>query len=198
MKNKFLFCGGVLLIAAALCFTAYNLWDEKRAGDSVEELLWQYQELQSAPRTKKTEESRDFGMPVVEIDDNLYIGVLEIPLLDISLPVMDEWDYDRLKTAPCRYEGAVSLDNMIIAAHNYRSHFGRLHKLEIGDEVAFIDVEDNRIEYQVTEVIYLNGSEVDEIENGEWDLTLFTCSIDSQRRIVVRCARRMEGEDKDV
>ena len=45
MKSKFWVYGRLLLIAASLCLTAYNLWDEKRAGDSAEELLLQYQVL---------------------------------------------------------------------------------------------------------------------------------------------------------
>lgn len=189
MKNKFWIYGGLLLIAAALCLTAYNLWDEKRAGDSAEELLLQYEKLQSASSGLKPEVSQDSGMPAVEIDSNLYIGVLEIPSLDISLPVMEEWSYARLKIAPCRYKGSVFEDNMIIAAHNYRFHFGGLYKLETGDEVVFTDAEDNRFTYQVAEVIRLGGNDVEEMESGEWDLTLFTCTADGQRRVAARCIR---------
>lgn len=189
MKNKFWFCGGLLLIAAALCFTVYNLWDEKRAKDSAEELLLQYQELQSASLDLEPETSQDSEMPAVEIDNNLYIGVLEIPFLGISLPVMEEWSYDGLKIAPCRYMGSAFQDNMIIAGHNYRFHFGGLRKLETGAEVIFTDTEDNRFEYQVTEVTYIDGSDVEGMEAGEWDLTLFTCTLDSQRRVVVRCSK---------
>lgn len=189
MKNKIWIIGGLLLIAAALCLTLYNFWDEKRAGDSAEKLLWQYQELQSQVINLEPEESDDSGMPALEIDDSLYIGILEIPSLGIVLPVMKEWSYAGLKQAPCRYQGSVSQDDMIIAGHNYRFHFGGLHKLVTGDEVVFTDVEDNRFEYQVAEVTCLEGSDVEEMEAGEWDLTLFTCTTDGQNRVTVRCTR---------
>lgn len=189
MRRKFWICGGLLLIAFALCFTTYNLWDEKRAGESVENLLLQYRELQADPFELETEVSRDSGLTAVEIEDNLYIGLLEIPFLSISLPVMENWSYDGLKIAPCRYQGSVSMNNMIIAAHNYRFHFGGLYKLAAGSEVIFMDVQGNRSAYQVTEVIRLDGDDVEGMENGEWDLTLFTCTLDSQRRVVVRCKR---------
>ena len=39
----------------------------------------------------------DPNMPTVEID-----GYLSVPSVGLELPVMAEWDYDRLKTAPCR------------------------------------------------------------------------------------------------
>ena len=189
MKSKYWIYGGLLLIVSALCFTIYNLWDEKRAGESTEKLLLQYRELQAAPLDLETEVSQGSGMAAVEIENNLYIGVLEIPFLSISLPVMENWSYDGLKIAPCRYQGSVSLDNMIIAAHNYRFHFGGLNKLEAGAEVIFTDVQEKRSEYRVAEVIRLDGDDVEGLENGEWDLTLFTCTLDSQRRVVVRCKR---------
>ena len=41
-------------------------------------------------------------MPTVTIDGYDYIGYVEAPVLGLKLPVMAEWDYDRLKIAPCR------------------------------------------------------------------------------------------------
>ncbi len=189
MKNKIWICGGLLLIAAALCLTLYNFWDEKRAGDSAEKLLLQYQELQSGDSDSELEDSSDSEMPALKIDDSLYIGVLEIPPLGITLPVMKEWSYAGLKEAPCRYQGSVSQNDMIIAGHNYRFHFGGLHELKAGDAVIFTDVEDNQFAYQVAEVICLEGSDAEKMEAGDWDLTLFTCTTDGKNRVTVRCIR---------
>lgn len=186
-KSKVWICGGLLLIAAALCLTLYNFWDEKRAGDSAEKLLLQYQELQVKTSDSELEDSGDLKMPALEIDGSLYIGVLEIPSLGVTLPVMKEWSYAGLKQAPCRYQGSAFQEDMIIAGHNYRFHFGGLHNLKAGNEVVFTDVEDNRYEYQVTEVVCLEGSDVEGMEAGEWDLTLFTCTTDGQSRVTVRC-----------
>lgn len=191
MKSKFWVYGRLLLIAASLCLTAYNLWDEKRAGDSAEELLLQYQVLKFEIQDLELEEAEasDSEMADVEIDSRRYVGILEIPSLGIILPVMKEWSYAALKEAPCRYQGSVSQDDMIVAGHNYRFHFGGLHKLKAGDGVIFTDVEDNRFEYQITEVVRLEGSDVEKMESGNWDLTLFTCTTDGQNRVTVRCRR---------
>ena len=192
MKNKFWLYGGLLLIAAALCLTVYNLWDEKRAGDSAEELLQQYQALKSGTPDSEPEEAEASDSEVADIaaDSRKYAGVLEIPSLGIILPVMEEWSYEGLKEAPCRYQGSAAQDDMIIAGHNYRFHFGGLHKLEADDEVVFTDAEDHRFEYQVTEMVRLEGGDVEKMESGNWDLTLFTCTTDGQNRVTVRCKRK--------
>lgn len=68
-------------------------------------------------------------MPVKTINGRDYIGVLSIPSLELELPVISQWDYPALKVAPCRYSGSLYQDNLIICAHNYASHFGKLKEL---------------------------------------------------------------------
>ena len=59
----------------------------------------------------------------------------------------------------------------------------------------FTDVEVNRYEYGVEEVLTLEGTAVEEMEAGDWDLTLFTCTIGGRLRVTVRCSRT-EGENE--
>lgn len=189
MKNKIWLYGGLLLIAAALCFTIYNFCEEKRAGDSSREILQQYQTLYSVTGSSETDIDRTGadGMPAVIVDGTLCIGILEIPALEITLPVWKEWSYANLKTAPCRYKGSASQNDLIIAGHNYRHHFGGLRSLKAGDKVFFTDAGGVTYGYQVALVERLEGGDVTGMETGEWNLTLFTCTTDSQRRVTVRC-----------
>ena len=131
----------------------------------------------------------DMEMPTVTIDGNLYIGVLTIAALDLSLPVMEDWSYPKLKISPNRYQGSAYTGNMIIAGHNYRKHFGNLRSLTTGDEVLFTDVDGNLFTYAVVEIEVLKGTELERIKSGDWDLTLFTCTLGGENRVTVRCVR---------
>lgn len=128
-------------------------------------------------------------MPVKEKNGQAYIGVLEIPALNLTLPVISEWDYDRLKKAPCRYDGSAYLDNLVIAAHNYKTHFGNLKKLNAGDSVIFTDAVGNRFEYEVVLTETLMPRDVKEMKSGEFALSLFTCTVGGSYRVTVRCDR---------
>lgn len=128
-------------------------------------------------------------MPVVEKDGQAYIGVLEIPSLDLTLPVISEWNYARLKKAPCRYAGSAYTDNLVISAHNYKAHFGRIKELDRGSLVAFTDADGNRFEYQVVLKETLSPGDVKEMKSGEFDLSLFTCTVGGSHRVTVRCDR---------
>ena len=81
------------------------------------------------------------------------------------------------------------MDNLIIAGHNYRGHFGSLNQLTLGDMVQLTDAAGNVFSYAVSKIEELPGSALKEMEAGEWDLTLFTCTMSRISRITVRCDR---------
>jgi len=195
-KGTWLMTGGLLLIAAALLLTCYNLWDERRATNSAGEALRELETLRpEEPETVEETEIPDYlldpgrEMPAVEVDGKRYIGVLELPSLGLELPVMESWSYPNLRVAPCRYGGSAYQDDLIIAAHNYASHFGRLKELKIGDEARFTDTEGNLFRYAVAELETLGKYDVEEMAAGDWDLTLFTCTYGGQSRVTARCLR---------
>lgn len=127
---------------------------------------------------------------VVDIDGYGYIGYLTFPTLDLQLPVMSEWDYARLKISPCRYVGSVLTDDIVIAAHNNR-HFGPINDLELGDSVIFTDMNGYTVYYEVVESSILAPTAIEEMTSGEFDLTLFTCTLGGASRVTVRCDRVM-------
>ena len=82
---------------------------------------------------------------------------------------------------------------MIIAAHNYASHFGNLKYLQEGDEVTFTDMDGNVFRYEVALQETLQPTAITEIQQGDWDLTLFTCTYGGQSRVTVRCQAMAEA-----
>ena len=195
---------GLLLIAVALFLTAYNLYDEQRAEQSALQVIDRLEDY--LPSEVPTEASTepiveqapmpsdapdyvlcpDMEMPVETINGIDYIGVLQIPSLELELPIASEWNYPNLKTAPCRYSGSAYLNNMIICAHNYSSHFGKLKSLSEGDVATFTDMAGNVFIYKMVERETLNPTDIEEMEDGDWDLTLFTCTVGGKTRVTIR------------
>ena len=126
---------------------------------------------------------------MVVLDGYEYVGYVEIPALGLKLPVMSEWDYTRLKVAPCRQLGSSRTDDLVIAAHNYENHFGRLKKLSEGDTVIFTDMEGVVNTYSVKKIETLNPNEVDAVQNSGYALVLYTCTKGGKTRVTVFCDR---------
>ena len=201
---------GQLLVAAALFLAAYNLYDEARAKRSATEIMASLEAdipgVLSPEPFEITEETNtaalleeveipdyllnpDMEMPVENIDGIDYIGVLRIPTLELELPIISEWSYQKLKIAPCRYSGSAYQDDLIIAAHNYNSHFGNLKNLREGDTATFTDMDGNVFTYEMVELEILQPTDIEGMESGEWDLTLFTCTIGGSSRVTARFER---------
>ena len=188
---------GLLLLAAALFLTVYNRMASYEAGETSRQVIEQLCETLPTESAAETEAPAipeyllDAGreMPVQTIGGKDYIGVLTIPSLELELPVISQWDYPALKVAPCRYSGSLYQDNLIICAHNYASHFGKLKELQPGDIVLFTDMDEHVVTFQVVERETLNPMDAEGMEAGDWDLTLFTCTIGGQTRVTIRLER---------
>ncbi len=119
----------------------------------------------------------------------LYIATLYIPSLELVLPVNAEWNMENLRIVPCRYTGSIFEDDMVICAHNYNSHFGRLKYLKAGDIVYLTDMDGKTVQYEVIAQEVLGAYSFEEMTSGDWDLTLFTCTVSGSKRVTVRCVR---------
>ena len=194
---------GGLLLLAALLLTIYNIYDANRAQQSAEKIAAALFEEIKANKDEKTEIEQtlpdymvypEVEMPLIEIDGEQYIGFLEIPALNLSLPILGgEWKEQRLKRAPGLYEGSVYMDDMIIAGHNYRSHFSGLKKLEPGTEICFIDGNGTVFSYELAWVEVIDEMDVAQMSDKTegWDLTLFTCTYGGRERYTLRCVKQV-------
>ena len=179
---------GLAAVAAGLIWMGFNLWDSHRAGaeaQRVYQVLLRYS--QENPPAPDGVWSAEEEMPAVEIEDHRYIGILSVPSLELELPVMESWSYPDLKLSPCRYTGSAYTGDMVICAHNYATHFGKLKYLREGEEIAFTDLDGNLFSYTVAQTDTLPPTALEELTGGGWDLTLFTCTVGGQARLAVRC-----------
>ncbi len=128
----------------------------------------------------------------ITVNEYYYVGYISLPSLGIELPVLDGWSYPSLQISPCLYSGNPQDNNMIIAAHNYNNHFGQIGNLNSGDEIYFTDCDGKTYGYNIVNTQYIGGYDADSMFRGsenEWDLTLFTCTLDGRTRVTVRAQR---------
>ena len=192
---------GAVLILSALLLLIYNRCEDVRAGQEAESLLASVeaaisaQEMAAPNKPESTEALSlplDPEMPVVTLGGYEYVGYVEIPTLGLKLPVMAEWDYTRLQIAPCRQFGSSRTDNLVIAAHNYDTHFGKLKELSKGDTVIFTDMEGIVSTYCIEKLETLSPDAVDTVLNSGYDLVLYTCTKGGRTRVIVFCDRAAE------
>jgi sortase A len=186
---------GAIFLAAAICFAGINIRDNylaERAALDISEALMDAITVNANRERQAGVTSAELlsGDPVVTVGHAGYIGLLEIPALGLTLPVRADWSYDQLRESPCRFSGSCQDNNLVICAHNYPSHFGKLLDVDIGVDI-YLTTADSRIHHYIVENReILPPTDVEGMisrEQGEWNLTLFTCTIGGRTRCAVRC-----------
>lgn len=187
---------GAAMICGSLGLLLFNQQQQTMAARSVDAVMPQLVTAiheskrlpeESQPPQKLPLQQRE--MVAQEIDGHNYIGFVGIPALELELPVMADWTYPQLKIAPCRFTGSIFTDDLVIMAHNFERHFGRIRDLKPGDTVTFTDMEGQTISYEVVVLDILHPTAVEDMTAGEYDLTLFTCTYGGKSRVTVRCDR---------
>ena len=191
---------GLVCLSGALGLFVYNYLEGERAAAASAAVMPKISAaIESNSQNQPQKPSQDGeqipvpaepGQPVmktVEIDGHDYIGYLAIPKLGLELPVMSEWSMENLKIAPARYYGTTMEENLVLVAHNYKKHFGPIRRLKAGDEVFFVDMENNATIYQVVATDAVAPTAVEEVTAGAYDLALVTCTYGGNTRLVVYC-----------
>ena len=187
---------GVICLLSAAGLAGYNVWDANRArktaaeglsavAQHIEEARSEAAETPVTPLPAREEKQ----MPTFTADGREYVGAVEIPSLGISLPVLSAWSYANLKIAPCYYSGSCYTNDLVLCAHNYRSHFNALRWVDMGEDVFFTTVDGETFRYVIVNRETLNPDEVERLTqpDADWDLTLFTCFVGGATRCVIRC-----------
>lgn len=184
---------GLILILCSIILLFYNLYSNHKANSEGINVSEKVETIITTTNSELIDDYPDYyynpnmSMPTEVVDGKKYVGMLYIDSINLKLPVQDSWSYSN--KLPSKYFGTAYLNNMIICAHNYKSHFGKLKKLKIGDIIIFEDMTGNIFKYQVSEVLMIKGTDVEQMKNSEWDLTLFTCDSNNTRRITIRCEK---------
>ena len=192
MKSKVFITIGIVMILMAFGLTGLNLYQDKQAekiSGLVKEEIQQVIDNKDSEWKDTYEELPNMEMPVVEMNGHFYIGTLDIPELKLSLPIMSESSKKNLLISPCRTYGSIYTNDMVIAGHNFRSHFSKLKKLSEHDEIIFTDMDGNVFNYEVVGLEVLQPTQVEEMTESGFDLSLYTCTYGGKTRLALRCLR---------
>jgi len=126
------------------------------------------------------------------------IGIVKIPKINITYPILSKTTDALMKVAPCKFHGSSpnEVGNLCIIAHNYRRKgvfFSDVENLVIGDVIEIQDLSQRTLEYEVYDIHIVetdNVSDTTQKTKGRKEVTLITCTDDSKQRLIVRCKEK--------
>lgn len=185
--SKYLIILGILCILLSITLYIKNKYQELDTGKKSKEILDIIEtKINVSDKEEIKSNTEDLVLNISGYD---YIGVINIPSLNIKLPIMRETDYDRLAISPCKYYGNINTNDLVLCAHDYVNQFGKISNLKEDDIIIITDVLGNNYVYKVVLTEELNPTDITNMIDSPFDLTLYTCSYGALKRITVRCNR---------
>ena len=165
--------------------------------DAVEQLDWEVQdEQQTMQQLQVATATSTYTAPNGKKYDT--VGIVKIPKINLTYPILSKTTDALMKIAPCKFHGANpnEVGNLCIIAHNYRRKgvfFSDVENLVVGDIVEIQDLSQRIIQYEVYDIHTVLPDDVADTTqktNGKKELTLITCTDNSEQRIIVRCKEK--------
>ena len=121
---------------------------------------------------------------------------LNIPIINLETYVLEEYSKQALLTSVTKFYGGEpnKVGNFCIAGHNYGplNMFQNIKKLTIDDEIYLTDTHRNKIKYIIYDIYTVMPEETECLSqktDGNIELTLITCTLDSEKRIIIKAIK---------
>ena len=126
------------------------------------------------------------------------VAKLEIPSISLETYVLKKYSTQALNVSVTKFWGADAnkIGNFCIAGHNFKNKnmFSNLKKVKIGENLFISDNEVGKVEYEIYDVYTVLPEDVSCLSqetNEQREVTLITCTSDSEKRIIVKAKEKI-------
>ena len=134
----------------------------------------------------------------IKLSNNIeIIGLIEIPKINVSYPILAQSNEELLKISVCRFSGPLPnhTGNLCIAGHNYKNTmmFSKIDELNINDTIYISDLKQNRLKYIVYNKFDTKENDFSVTSNSNnTEITLITCNKNNNKKRVIIKAKMKE------
>lgn len=206
-KDKKRFINYIIIGATLSVMIWLGMEEYKDSQIKKEEIIYQTQNLstldiineQEKKEDDKTKENstKEVIYPKEQIT-NQYKGYqvaakLEIPNIKLETYILEKYSIAALNISVTKFWGAEpnQIGNFCVAGHNFpnRNMFYNLKELKIGNQLFIIDNTVGKIEYEIYDIYKVPPEDISCLSqqtNEKREVTLITCTSDSEQRIIVK------------
>ena len=187
--GNIIFVLGCLLIAGSLGLLLFLQVQAKQAQGSNREIV-QAMENILTDRREGSSLGEEIGMPVLELQGEDFVALLEIPSYGLKLPVSSSWDQGKVRSHPCRFSGTAYNGSLVIGGSDQPGQLDFLDRISDGTAVTVTDMTGRVFSYVVERVERSSAASAQRLADGQWDLTLFVRDAQLLEYIILRCEER--------
>lgn len=195
----------IIFVFSLLFFILLDIRKEEGIKENTEKILVEKinSEINNGENLEKEQQSTDIKQNVEkEYIEKEFKGYkvnakLYIPQINLETYVLEEYSIQSLLTSVTKFYGGEpnTVGNYCIAGHNYgpSNMFQNIKKLNQNDEIFLTDINGNKYKYVVYDIykVWPNDTKcLTQETKGNIELTLITCTLDSEKRIIVKAVAK--------
>ena len=188
---KVIFITSIITILILISFYMYNTYKLQKNEKISTRLSYNYHTLKLYSNNNSDKYS-DLSN-TSSYTENVIVGEIKIPALNLSYPIFSMLDDETLKVSPCIFYGKMPPDtgNLCIAGHNYNNNqfFSLIYKLKKEDKIYIYDLNNHEYRYSVFDNYEVKTDDLSPIylyNQNECELTLITCNNLNDNRIIIK------------
>lgn len=186
-KRNLLQLMGILLILGSLGLLLASRIQADQAKTAATALAERVEALLPERTQGITDAYSNPDMPVLQIDGQDLVCLMDVPAFGVTLPVYSTWDTEVLQNMPCRFWGSTYDSSLVLGGSDQTGQFDFCSKLDIGYMVIVTDMTGAEFHYTVSWIERAKTAEAERLISREHDLTLFVRNAYSMEYIIVRC-----------
>ena len=186
LSNLF-FLLGILLMAVSLSLLLFTQFRASRSEAVCAVTVRKIEDLMPQRTAGLSGGYSNPEMPVLQIDGQDYVCLLEVPGYGITLPVANQWDRGDVFSHPCRFFGSAYDDSLIIGGADQPGQLDFMSRLDLGDSIRITDMTGAEFRYEVSRIDRASSADYDVLASQAYTLTLFVRSSHFHEYILVRC-----------
>ena len=185
--GKCIICVGIALILGSFLLCIALQFNIKNAQKSCEDIISEIHNILPAENEGIMDHFSSMEMPVLQIDEEDFSAIIEIPTYNVSLPVHNGWNSKKINHYPCRFYGSVYDGSLVIGGVKQEGQFECFDVIQHDCKVFITDMNASKFNFEVVQISRSSKADKDVLLNEEYDLTLFVKDVYAIEYIIVRC-----------
>lgn len=190
MKKKIttvLLCLGVALVLGAVGLFIYTQVATDKAMENAADLVDRMYSLMPPVKNGAPDDRYDTTMPMLDIDGTDFVGIIEVPLYERTLPICGKWNSSQVADYPCRYMGSMYDGSLIVGGSDNEGQFDFATQISVYDNVFVTDTTGLRYKYEVSEIKRTKDVSTENLDGMDAHLVLFARNTYSLDYTVICC-----------
>lgn len=179
------FMSSIIIILIIFSYIVYNKYIIYKENENSKYFLNAYK--------ISTLYSHNNNYTAVKLSNNIsIIGLIEIPSINISYPILSNTTTELLKISICRFAGPFPnrVGNLCMAGHNYKNNmmFSKIDELNKNDSIFISDLNNNRLEYIIYDKFNTKEDNLScTKQTNNIEITLITCNKNNNNiRVIIK------------